>query len=827
MKAIWVIAWRGIRGAYRDFLAFGWAVLLTVATTAGVVATAHALRIGVDQESRAMLAADVRLESMHPFTDQMRAFLHQPGWRVAENLEFTAMVRADDPERVVLVEVLAAAPEHPVRGELLLASGKPLSVALHEDGAVVESGVLERLGSSAHPVLQLGQARVRVTDRLLKEPDRVVRFFRWGPRLIISRARALETGLLGFGSRVQHVALVRLPEEEKLSTVVRQLEQLAAGSSVRVVTPAESLMASRRFIDRFAIFLHLMTLLTLLTGGYAMAGAMAAHARENRNQLAILRSLGAAHRTVMGIFLLRVLMVAAPASVGGAGIGILFPLLLGVWPVDWPRMALWPIALSGVGFGVLVALISSFGAFWSTRSVQPGMLFRSVEWDGGLEWIHWKWRWGVPIGMTGLAAGLLGWQAGWKGGGLLAVGVLCSFALLALVARGAVALLHLWQPSHPVWRQAVRSVTARGAGTMGSLVSVGLGVGVLCAVLFVEYNLDRQLVSRLPGRVPGLFLIDVQPDQEQPLQQLAARFPVDALRLTPVVRGRLKGIKGMPVTPEWLQSHPQAWRFQREYVLTWAQEVPVGNRVIRGQWWSRPQALEASVEREMAQALNLQLGDTLTFDILGTEIQVPVTSIRDLRWSDMGLNFFVIFSPAVLAGAPYSNLATLVIAPEQEESLRAVLVTHFPNVSVISARQVLLQARMLLEQLIGAIRLAGGLAMVAGLTALAVSVTLMRRRRVRDAAIRRLLGATRQDLTRVAWAESWLIGGIATFAGLLVGHGVTSGVITVLFDDSREWLPVATVGIWLGGSVLVAAIGYAATRRDLDQPILRALHTSV
>ncbi|MBF0213789.1 MAG: hypothetical protein HQM00_09540 [Magnetococcales bacterium] len=472
-----------------------------------------------------------------------------------------------------------------------------------------------------------------------------------------------------------------------------------------------------------------------------------------------------------------------------------------------------------------MGLIFSLGPLWSTRSVTPAGLFRAVEWQGGLEMIPWKWRWGVPVMITLSGAFLLGGQSGWKNGGLFAVGLAVTFALLWVVAGSGLWLLRQFRPTSWMGRLAARGLVARGAGSSGAIVSVGLGMGVLCAILFLEQNFDRQMVDRLPMRVPGFFLIDLQSDQEAPLRTLMADFGSDpeALRVTPVVRGRIKQLKGERVTPEWVAGHPQAWRFQRDYVLTWADAVPSGNRVIAGSWWRDPAAREASVEREMAKALNLQLGDTLAFEIRGEEVSATIASIRELRWADMGLNFFVIFSPAVVEGAPYSLLASAMVARTREEAFRQAVVSRVPNVSVIASREVMERARELLERLILSVRVAGGMAGVAGLTALAVSVTLIRRRRAREAAIRRLLGATQRDLTRGALVEFGLLGVLSTVAGLILGQGITFGVMVMLFDDSWNGLPLATLVAGILGCGLVMVTGYWATRRDLQRPVMEAL----
>ncbi|MBF0439800.1 MAG: hypothetical protein HQL93_11865 [Magnetococcales bacterium] len=826
MKAILTIAMRGLRGARRDFLFFSWAIFLAVAAVTAMLTTAEALRTIVDREARGMLAADLRLESATPLGDFIHTHLRQSGWSVAENLEFTAMARIPDSSRTVLVEVLAAAPEHPLLGAVELRSGMALQTALQGEGAVAEATVSSRLGLSSGNAFYLGDARFQLTDVLQKEPDRVVRFFRWGPRLIIPKERVAATGLLGVGSRVQYVALVRLQPGADPEQVAQQLNVSATKQGIRVMTPADSQPSARRFMNRLTTFLHLMALLTLLTAANAMAGIMAAHVRENRGQIAIFKALGVGHLEVMGIFFWRIVSMSAPGSLAGAAVGMALPQVLTYWSgmemmegVSFKIPAL--CALAGVGAGLLF----SFGPLWGTRLVGAGVLFRAVAWGGGLDFLSWKWRWGVPVAVTLIGALFLGRAGGWNAGMLFVGELAAMLILLWLAARGGVAVLQRLKPRKVLWRLAVRGLIAPGSGITGAIVSVGLGMGVMCAILFLEQNINQQMVSRLPQRVPSFFLVDLQADQESALRELASPFvrkPQD-VQTTPVVRGRIRAIQEARITPEWVAKHPQSWRLNRDYVLTWSADLPEGNRLIDGRWWRDPEAQEMSVEQEMARALGVRIGDTLSFDILGVEVSATVTSLREVRWSNMGLNFFVVFSPAVLQGVPFSYLATALVETGQEEAFRSAVVQRFPNVSLIASREVMERARQMLEQLIVSVHLAGGMAVASALTALGVTVALTRRRRAKEAAIRRLLGATQRDLIETALAEHILLGVVATIVGVVIGQAITAGVTILLFNDLWDWLPLLTLKVFFLGVGVVAMTGYAVSRRDLRRPVMASL----
>lgn len=829
VKNSWVVAIRGVRGGRRDFLFFSWAVFLAVAAVTSMIATAQTLYNLVDQEARRSLAADLRLESAAPFNVWMDTHLRKPGRVVAENLEFTAMVRVPGSTQTVLVEVLAVSEEHPVQGVVELASGGSLSAALSKEGAVVEPALQTRLAVSIGQTFYLGEARFQLTDLLLREPDRVTRFFRWGPRLVMPKSRIAQTGLVAVGSRIKYVALVRLQTGEDLEQVARQLRESKGGPAIQVITPAESQPSARRFIHRFTTFLVLITLLTLLTTGNAMAGSMAAHVREHRAQIAIFKSLGASHRQVMGIFFWRVLLMSAPGSLVGAVVGMASPFLLiswggrGGWEDFLAILPAWTLFFWGAGAGIVVGLIFSLGPLWGTRGIGPASLFRAVQWDGGMELLHWKWRWGIPVvGTVGFGM-VLGHYADLRVGILFVGELVVILAIVWLVAKGGMMVLQRMQPKGLMWRLAVRDLVA--SGSMGAMVAAGMGLGVVCAIGFLEQNLDMQMVSRIPQRAPSFFFLDVQADQAQELRALVTPYlnVPDDLRMTPVVRGRIKQLKGVQVPHEWGAKDTKAWRFSRDYVLTWSQDLPPGNRVTVGQWWTDPQAREVSVEQEMAKELGLKIGDSLTFDILGVEVSAQVTSLREVHWSDLGLNFFVVFSPAVLQEVPFTYLGSVMVEPRHEEEVRNAVVQRLHNISAIAVREVMEAAQALLNRLVGSVRWAAGLAAVAGLIALGVTVTLTRRRRAKEAAIRRLLGACQRDLLYTAVGEYLLLGLIASLAGVVVGQSVAAGATFWLFNDVWDWQPIVTFFALVAGVGVVVLTGFVATRQDLNRGIMASL----
>jgi putative ABC transport system permease protein len=75
------------------------------------------------------------------------------------------------------------------------------------------------------------------------------------------------------------------------------------------------------------------------------------------------------------------------------------------------------------------------------------------------------------------------------------------------------------------------------------------------------------------------------------------------------------------------------------------------NVMLEGRWWREDEASAPllSLEFDLADALNIKLGDTVTYDIAGSQIDLKVTSIRKVEWDTMRPNFFAQTPPNTLA----------------------------------------------------------------------------------------------------------------------------------------------------------------------------------
>jgi putative ABC transport system permease protein len=457
-------------------------------------------------------------------------------------------------------------------------------------------------------------------------------------------------------------------------------------------------------------------------------------------------------------------------------------------------------------------------------------------------------RWGLTDRVNvGTAAGIiLGlcalsiWQAGsWSIGFLFLGALLFAIVLLFVCARMFVRLLG-WMPLPRILslRYAVGNVVRPGGQAAGIMVAIGIGAMMIITVTLVEQALLHQVQESRPADAPTFFFIDIQPDQAQEFVSLVHRQIGEVIpELTPLVRSRLHAINGHIVTAEegiqkdekrseGKEERGKQWYLTREYILTFLEQLPKDNRLVKGEWWKPGQVFSTphvSVEEEAAIHLGLEIGSFVELDIQGTTLSAEVSSIRKVEWENFSTNFYMIFSPGALEGAPFTYVATVRVSPDQEVPLQQAVVALFPNVSAIHIGDVLDSFVRVLDRLSLAIRAVALFCVVAGWLVMAAALAATRYRRLYESVILKALGATRGLIGRAFAIEYVLLGTVAGLIGLSLGTVLSWAVLRYLFDLPWSLHPrVLGIGLFLT-MLLTLVVGFASTYRILGQRPLAVL----
>ncbi|MDA0664548.1 MAG: FtsX-like permease family protein [Proteobacteria bacterium] len=834
LRLAWRLARRELRGSMRSFRIFLLCLATGVAAIAAIGSLSESLNSSMRTDARAILGGDIDLRlSQFPASEEQIAWLNGQG-RVSNVIQMRSMARAE--ESHALIELKAVDDAYPLFGNVVLTPAMSLPDALARQGgdwgAVVEAGLLARLGLNVGDRMQIGDAWYRIAATLTREPDQAGRGLAFGLRVIVSGAGLEASGLVTPGSLIRYHYRIGLPRQDMVSEWRVQLDERFPEAGWRVRDTRNASPGLGRAVDRISVFLVVIGLTALLVGGVGVGNSVRAFLLSRTQTIATLKCLGASGSTIFYVYLIQVMLLASAGIAAGLVVGALLPLaagaiLAGRLPID-PEFGVFvrPLALAAL-FGFLVTFTFSYWPLARARAISAATLFRHLI----------------------SAEGRLGWRAGMVMAGLvvlLAVVVIASaddrrlaiyfvagatvamaaFRLSASAIQKLAARLPHIRQAH--LRLAVASLHRPGAPTAAISTSLGMGLTVLIAVALVEGNLSRHLGDALPKQAPGLFFIDIQSDQAEGFDRLAAETPgIDHLRRVPMLRGRITAIGGTPVD-QFRAPANYGWVLRGDRGLTWAREAPgEGSEMVEGTWWpadySGPPLV--SFDEGAARAFGIGTGDKITLNVLGREFEAEIANLRRIDWDSFSINFVMILSPGVLDGAPQSQIATVrADDPAREVALEDAVVGQFPNITAIRVREILNRLRDVVGNLATAIRSVAGVAIVTGLLVLTGAILASRKQRIYDAVVLKVLGATRRDVLLAFLIEFGLLGFATAVIAGIVGTAAAWGIVTRLMQAEWIFLPGAVIATALACLAATVIVGTAGTWSALGRkaaPLLR------
>lgn len=820
------LALRELRGGIRGFRVFLACLILGVGVIAGVGTVTDAVHGSIAEQGRALLAGDVEVRIFQrAASPEERAYFEAAG-EVSEITQFRGIVRNPDNAERLLAELKAVDDSYPFYGDLRLSHPAPFDQLYGKLGgrwgAVVDPNLAERLEAGIGDAVVIGEATFEIRSLLEYEPDRSNEGFQLGPTILISNAGVAETNLLLPGSLYYKHYKLRLPPDVALEQWREQLNAAFPDARWRVRDREGSAPGVRRFVDNMGMFLTLVGLMALVVGGVGVGNAVGNYMRGKTPVISTLKILGADSKTIFRTYLTQVMLFAGVAIAVGlalglsAGIAVTY-LIRGLLPFE-VQLAIGPLPLVTAAFyGVAVSLMFSLRPLAVAKKVRPVQLMRDIV-AGDHEKPDLRYRLYVAA-LTALVMGLAVALSPWK---TMAAGFVLGAAAVLLLLRGAGRLVarlsrHLPRPRSPALRLAISNLHRPGAATAAVVMSLGLGLSLFATVVLVDRNFTHRLNEQVPDQAPTFFMIDIQKQQAGDFRALAESLPgVTSLRLVPSLRGHVTHLDGVPADEAEVDPD-SAWVLRGDRVLTYADELPKGNTIVEGEWWaenySGPPLISFAAEE--ARDLRLEVGDTVTVNILGRPITATVANLRQLDWSTMDLNFTITFAPGALEATPHTYIASLHARDQAEEEVHRALTDAFPNVTAIRMKEILTSIDNILVQIRGAVNYTGALAILAGILVLSGALAAGYRFRVYDSVIMKILGAVRRDVLKAFVFEYALLGAITGVMALLFG-GVSAYLIIVhVMEMEFTLFPLAAAATVLASLVITLVFGMVNTWRAL------------
>ena len=837
-------ALRDLRGGFHGFKVMLACLALGVAAIAGIGSLTAAVRDGLARDARVLLGGDLDIRvSQRPAEKQAVDWFRNHATVSSVVTMRTMGARTGAALKRVLIELKAVDRAYPLMGAVVLAPAMTLEKALQRDdeglyGAAVERTLLGRLDLRLGDRLRIGLRDFVIRAEIRDEPDKASGAFRLGPRVFISAAALDATNLIQPGTLARWHYRLKYPPGTDGEALEERLDEAFPQTPWRIRNAGEATPRIQRHINRAALFFTLVGLTALLVGGIGVAGAVQGHLENKRGTIATLKCLGAGSRFIFMVFGTEIAIMAAGGVLIGLALGMLVPLalapLLATYLPSTPGFSLHPAALAAAAaYGVAVAALFTLWPLARARQIPAAALFRGLVADprfrpGAGTWAALTVAF-IAVAVLALATAYRPSFAAW-----FILGAVLAFGIFAATGKAVRKLATLWgarlaksRGSSPRLKLALANIARPGTPTGAIVMALGIGLTVFVALVQIEGNFQRQIASRIPDQAPAYFFIDIQPGQLKGFLDTVTAVPgTGEINRLPSLRGRISAVNGTPIDRIDV-GHGARWAVQSDRGVTYA-AVPPGNaEIVSGDWWPPDYAGPPlmSIDVRIAEGLGIGLGDTVTLNVLGREITARIANTRRIDWSQLGLNFTMIFSPGLLEAAPQTFIATVKAPRESEEALARAVLDRFANVTAVRVREALDAVADALGKIGMAARATAGLALISGVLVLAGAIAGGRRERTRDAVILKITGTRRRDLAIAYVIEYGLTGLAAALVAAGVGTVAAFLILTRIMEADWVFLPIPALITVVGAAFAVIGFGFAGTWRALAAraaPVLRA-----
>ena len=831
--ALFGLAWREGRFARRRLLLYMSSISLGVAALVAIDSFGTNVTESVREQARELLGGDVSLTSRAQFPapiDSLIDSLRRTGNTVARVTMFPSMASVPRTNLTRLVQIRAVDPNWPLYGTVQTAPANQLAAIHQRHAALVDKSVLTALGAHVGDTVTVGVASFVIAGTIERIPGDVGVASAIVPRVIVGQRFLEETRLLMFGSRSEREVLLKAEPTLGQTRLAARLRPRVERGVVRLRTATQTQMNVSEGFEKLTQFLGIVGLVALLLGGVGVASGVHAFVAAKIDVAAVLRCLGATSRQVLLIYSVQAAAMGLVGAATGTLLGVAVQQLLphvasSILPV---RVAIHldpRSILLGLSVGVWVAIAFALWPLVALRRVSPLQTLRRETDADALQLGRFDIaRVAVAIALIASVGVIVFARTatpqegiGFNAGIAIAVAVLALAA--ALVSRAARATLRARWPF--AVRHGISSLYRPGNQTRAVMLALGFGVFLVSTLYQVGGMLVRRFTIAADAATANVVFFDAQPAQVAGLDSAIRAGRWTVVQTIPIVTLRISALNRRPVDSimnDPKRARNQNWMWRREYRSTYRDSTVASETITTGKWFAPPASAtdtipEVSIDADIAKEMHLALGDTLTWDLQGVPVRTRVTSFREINWAQFTPNFYAVFEPAALAGAP-SQFVLLAKVPSDSAvaRLQRDVVIRWPNVSSIDLSLVQRTIEGIVRQMATAVRFLALFSVAMGLPVLFSAVAATRRARMREGVLLKTLGATRGQVRGILASEYAALGVMGALTGLVLSVAGSWALArwVLEIDFAPSFIPL--VAILAGMIALALTVGLLAGR---------------
>lgn len=815
-------------------------VIFGIAALVAIYSFGYDLQRNITDQAATLIGADLSITSNKPVDKKIQPLLDSLGDRKSQQKSFASMAFFPKTKGTRLVQVRALQGEFPYYGTLETTPVSAGTTFRTEQKALVDQTLLLQFNVSVGDSVKIGDISFKIEGALNKAPGQAGVSSSVAPIVYIPMQYLPQTGLLKTGSRIFYSFFYKYDRAVNIKKIAQGIEPRLDKYDMDYETIELRKQSTGRFFADLSRFLSLVGFVALLLGCVGVASAMQVYIREKIASIAIMRCLGVTGLKAFLIYLIQIVCIGFIGSVVGAFAGSFIQTILPVVLKDFIPFEIethlsWLAIGQGIALGVIISFLFALLPLLSIRNISPLFTLR-MSYEGvntGRDPI----RWLVYILILLFIAGFTYLQLQSIMGSLFfTIGIVAAFLLLTATAWLLMRVMRLLVSAvrSYITRQGFANLYRPNNQTIILIVAIGLSTTFICTLFFVQDILTKQLVISGSANQSNMILFDIQPAQQQPLAELTKQHGLPIIQQVPIIAVRIDEINGKTATQAKQDTllRPSPRLYNNELRVTYRDSLTNTEKITEGEWIGKAGApgtlVPVSLDEGYAKGNRLQIGDTIVFNVQGTNIATRIASFRKVEWNRVQTNFRCVFPTGVLEKAPqFHVLLTHVPGAKASVAYQQDVVQRFPNVSIIDLALVLSILDELLDKIGYVIHFMAAFSIITGLIVLIASVRISKYQRIRESVLLRTLGATRRQVLAITALEYFFLGSLSALTGIVIAVAGSWLLARFSFNLPYSVNAVPAVMVFFAISLLTVIIGLLNSNGILNKPPLEVLRRDV
>ncbi|MDB4257365.1 FtsX-like permease family protein [Arcobacteraceae bacterium] len=757
------------------------------------------INTSLETQAKSLLGADLVISSRFPISSKQKEDIENrlpPLKSYTEGISTVSMI--DSKTRARLMEIVKINKGYPYYGGLVFKDKSlyPKAEVLPMQNEVwVYQEVLDFLELKLEDPLKIGTEIFIIKKIIETDTLKTVSFSGFMPKIYISEEGFKKSELLQFGSTASYKLNYLFKENlnnNKLESIENKLEK-SIDQNLRVSSPNDGRDRLLRVLNFITNFLSVVSLVSFFLGLVGLIYLYSGFLRQHQTDMIVLSDIGLSKKSLCLTYLLHlsILMIISSIivfsfiSLSAHFIGPFIQKLIDFefdFSLDYyfflkSSLILLMLSLS-IGLPLILPLLQTEKQKFSTKvlSFLPFL--------------------GLLLLLSHFVTPTK--NVGFFFAGTVLIIIILFFTIGSIVLKKFDFSGHLENLSLSL---AIKNITRQKKTSLTLFTAILLCTTFFSLIPQVGSSLSSALTISVDQR-PRFFVLDAKEEQIQDIKIQVSDMGGRLKNVSPMIRGRIvkvndidftehsKDLEGKEPKENTNELRNRAVNLSYRNTLKKSEQIIEGRKfsgIYSSKDFSKP--IEVSIEQRYANRRGMQLGDRITFDILGIQLEAIVVNIRSVKWTEFVPNFFLILQEGALEDVPKTILATISRGDYDAEKMLIKLSNHFPSLTVVDVKS-LFESFAVLVKNVTSITLKMSLySIIIGLLMSFIIIQYQMNLQQNNILRLKMIGVKNKTIRNSFLIEFGLISLIASSFGIILGSISSYFISMILFESYWNFRP--------------------------------------